>query len=112
MSAVEATARQRDFTTTLAQSAKENGALELWPWNFEPCFIVQAMIVAQAGKEQKPTVGFSARFFWEGSDRRLPLRRSGLRSKKSHKREKTRNKVLNISGETPDLLPKRGQFRR
>jgi len=110
MSAAETTARQPDFTAKFAQSTKENGALELWPLNFESCFIVRALIVAQAGKKLKPTVGFSARFFWEGLDRRLWLNDSCLRREKTQKREKTRKKVPNIFAETPDLLPKRARF--
>jgi hypothetical protein len=109
MSAAETTARQRDFTTK--KSTKENGALELWPLNFELCFIVLALMVAQAGKKQKPTVGFSARFFLEGLERRWSLRRSGLRRNKSQKHEKTRKKALNISPGIPVLLPKRASFK-
>jgi hypothetical protein len=45
------------------------------------------------GKSKKPTVGFQARFFWEGSDRRLWLAGNGLREKKSRKSEKPRKKV-------------------
>jgi hypothetical protein len=110
MSPAETTARQPDFTTKFAKSTKENVALELRSFNFEPCFIVLALIVAQAGKKQKPTVGFSARFFLEGLDRRLWLKDSSLRRNKSQKREKTRKKVSNISAGTPDLLPKRARF--
>jgi hypothetical protein len=81
MSAAETTARQPrpDFTAKFAKSTKEIGALELWRLNFELCFIVLALIVAQAGKKQKPTVGFLARFFLEGLDRRLCLQGNSLR---------------------------------
>ena len=47
-------------------------------------------------KNEKPTVGFPARFFLDGFDRRLSLKRNGLRLEKSQKTEKARKNGLNI----------------
>jgi hypothetical protein len=62
-------------------------------------------MMAQSEKNIKPTVGFSARFFLEGLDRRLCLKGNGLRAKKSQENRKTRKKVLNISSESSVLPP-------
>jgi hypothetical protein len=67
-------------------------------------------MMAQSEKNIKPTVGFSARFFLEGLDRRLSLKGNGLRAKKSQENRKTRKKVLNISMESSVLLPNKANF--
>jgi hypothetical protein len=50
--------------------------------------------MAHPGTTIKPTVGFQARFFPEGWDRRLLLIKNGLQRKKSQKIEKTQKKQL------------------
>jgi hypothetical protein len=55
--------------------------------------ITHAAMMAWMGKNKKPTVGFSARFFLEGCDERLVLKGNGLQRVKSQKIEKTRKKV-------------------
>jgi hypothetical protein len=61
-------------------------------------------MMAQCGTDKKPTVVFLARFFWEGLDRRMPLKGNYLRLEKTLKTVKTRKKVQNNSGRTPVFL--------
>jgi hypothetical protein len=60
LSPAETTARQPrpDFTTKFGKSTKEKEAVELRSSNVELFFVISALIVAQGGKELKPTVGF------------------------------------------------------
>jgi hypothetical protein len=74
-------------------------------------FDIHTAIMAQAGADKKPTVVFLARFFMEGLDRRLTLRRNWLQRKKSRKMEKTRKKVQNNFGGTPVFLQNGPVFR-
>jgi hypothetical protein len=72
---------------------------------------VHAAIMAHRGTDKKPTVGFQARFFLEGLDRRLSLRRNGLQRKKSQQTGKMRKKVQNNSSGTPVFLQNGLDFR-
>jgi hypothetical protein len=60
--------------------------------------------MAHRGTDKKPTVGFQARFFLEGLDRRLSLKRNRLQREKSQKTGKTRKKVQNNFHRTPVFL--------
>jgi hypothetical protein len=74
------------------------------------CFDIHALIMAQAGADRKPSIGFQARFFWEELNRRLWLTHNGLRREKSPKTGKRRKKVQNNCPETPVFLQKLGAF--
>jgi len=66
-----------------------------------------ARILPRPQKRQKPTIGFQARFFGEGSRTRKFLHDKDLRGEKSRKTEKGLAKVSFFSLETPVFLPKR-----
>jgi hypothetical protein len=72
---------------------------------------VHGPIMAQAGTDKKPTVGFQARFFLKGLDRRLSLKGNRLQREKSQKTGKTRKKVQNNFRETPVFLQNGLDFR-
>jgi hypothetical protein len=74
-------------------------------------FDIHTAIMAYPGAKQKPSIGFQARFFLEGLDRRLSLIRNCLRRKKSQKTGKTRKKVQNNFGGTPFFLQNDLDFR-
>ena len=69
------------------------------------CFNIHAAILPEAVELQKPTVGFSARFFLEGSHRWNILSYNLLRGIKSPKIEKTRKKVSFFWSGPPVFLP-------
>ena len=67
--------------------------------------------MAQGGMDKKPMVGFLARFFLEGPERRLWLNGNGLQRKTSQKTGKTRKKVQNNFRGTPVFLQNGLDFR-
>jgi hypothetical protein len=69
-------------------------------------FDLHAAIMAHPGANRKPSIGFQARFFLEGSDRRLSLKGNGLHRKKSQKTGKMQKKVQNNFRGTPVFLQK------
>jgi len=76
-------------------------------------FDIHDAILAHRCCTKKPTVGFQARFFWEGLEGRIRMRRNGLKRKKSQKTEKTQKKVSFCMARTPVFLqngPKKGPF--
>jgi hypothetical protein len=66
--------------------------------------------MAHPGTIIKPSIGFQARFFWKGLDRRLCLKGKGLGREKARKNEKTLKKVKNNFGGTPVFLQKAPVF--
>jgi len=76
-------------------------------------FDIHDAILAHRCCTKKPTVGFSARFFLEGPDRRLWLMNKDLRRKKPQKIGKARKKVSFSFARIPVFLqnsPKKGRF--
>jgi hypothetical protein len=76
-------------------------------------FNVHAARLPETLETQKPTVGFLARFFWEGSNRRNSLSFKLLRGIKSQTIAKTRKKVSFFRAAPAVFLPnrpKKGRF--
>jgi hypothetical protein len=63
------------------------------------------LTLPEPARNQKPTVGFQARFFWEQPARRKFPAINGLQVQKSPKTEKTRKKMSFFSRRPPDFLP-------
>ncbi len=61
-------------------------------------------IMAHPGTNRKPSIGFQARFFLAGLERRLWLKGNGLQRKKPQKTVKTLKKVQIIFRGTPVIL--------
>jgi hypothetical protein len=60
--------------------------------------------MAQSGADRKPSIGFQARFFLEGSERRMWLKGNGLELEKAGKTGKTQKKAQNNFPDTADFL--------
>jgi hypothetical protein len=67
-------------------------------------FDIHTAIMAYPGTERKPSIGFQARFFLEGLDRRWSLQGNGLQREKSQKTGETQKKVQNNFRGTPVFL--------
>ncbi|HEY3861790.1 MAG TPA: hypothetical protein VGO59_07875 [Verrucomicrobiae bacterium] len=63
--------------------------------------------MTETPKTKKPTVGFSARFFWATRARRTLLAGNGLQHGNSSKNGKTFAKAAFSFGQNPDFLQKR-----
>jgi hypothetical protein len=61
-------------------------------------------------QEVQATVGFQARFFWQGSGRRFLLAGKGLQKQKPRKSGKLRKKVSFCLAGTPVFLQKQAFF--
>ncbi len=75
-----------EFLTQSGQGGAAHCRRPLFTFPDPACrFDIHALIIAQAGADRKPSIGFQARFFLEELERRLPLKGKGLQWKKSRK---------------------------
>ena len=72
-------------------------------------FDIHGGIVAHLGTKQKPTVGFSARFFLEGSGTALVALGQGVAAARNPKKEKKRTAKCKIVWPKPPFFCKRGR---